>query len=174
MAGGFAGPSDLCGAGTNAGPQYYNYDGYDYGDYGDYPLPSDYSPSDYAPIDYSTSKSKRQAADYEDYNTEKVGGGQTTLHNSDQLDYMFYEDDIRGEYDYQESKASLNPVGKKPSLCDDPDVAPNAYTGGLVLDKAFMFNGLAWEELPSMSVRRDRPMCSLIQRDDQVKCGTHK
>ena len=65
-------------------------------------------------------------------------------------------------------KEEINPVGKKPSFCEDPEVAPDAYTGGLVLNKAFMYNGLAWEELPPMSVRRDTPICSLIHNEDQV------
>ena len=151
LAGGFAGPSTLCGIDTNAGPQYNNYDGYDYGT-GDYP------PIDYSPSDYPTSK-RAANDDYEDYTPENVSGDQKTLHQSDS-DYIFYED--------QDKKVSLNPVGKRPSFCDDPDVAPDAYTGGLVLKKAYLYNGLAWEEMPPMSVRRDTLMCSLIQKDDQV------
>ena len=108
MAGGFAGPSTLCGNDTNTGPQY---------------------------------------DDYEDYRG----------------------DNVRGDYEFQDKKVSLNPVGKKPSFCDDPDVAPDAYTGGLVLNKAYLYNGLAWVEMSPMSVRRDNLMCSLIQKDDQVK-----
>ena len=88
---------------------------------------------------------------------------------------MFYEDEedfirdfARGDYEYQDKKVSLNPVGERPSFCEDPEIAPTVFIGGLVLNKAFMYNGLAWEELPPMSVRRDTPMCSLIQKDDQV------
>ena len=168
MAGGFAGPATLCGIETQQEEiDYYGgYEDYDYqyqpGDY----QPIDLQPNDdYQPSDYSTSK--RAADDYEDYNPEKVGRDQSTLNQSNSDD-IFYEDYIRGDYEYQEKKVSLNPVGNKPSFCEDPEVAPDAYTGGLVLKKAFMYNGLAWEELPPMSVRRDSPICSLIHNEDQV------
>ena len=96
--------------------------------------------------------------------------------------------DLQPDDDYQPSDNSTskraadndyddnNPekVGEDQSIlltsnCDDPEVAPNIYTGGLVSNKAFMYNGLAWEELPPMSVRRDTPMCSLIQKEDKVQ-----
>ena len=143
MAGGFAGPATLCGFETQQEEIDY-YGGYDYN--------YDYQPGDYQPTDLQPNV---------------VSGDQSTLNQSNSDD-IFYEDYIRGDYEYQEKKVSLNPVGNKPSFCEDPEVAPDAYTGGLVLKKAFMYNGLAWEELPPMSVRRDSPICSLIHNEDQV------
>lgn len=38
--------------------------------------------------------------------------------------------------------------------------------GGRVLKRAWMYNGETWLNLPSMSIPRDRPACSLIQLND--------
>ena len=53
----------------------------------------------------------------------------------------------------------------KPSICDDPNVAPDSpeLFGALVLNRAWMYNDGAWNELPSMSTTRDRPHCSLVE-----------
>ena len=59
-----------------------------------------------------------------------------------------------------------------PSFCNDPEIAPESFIEGVILDKAWMYNGLAWTELPSMSTRRDRPHCSIIQKNNgNVSCS---
>lgn len=40
--------------------------------------------------------------------------------------------------------------------------------GGRVLRKSWMYNGDTWLDLPTMSIPRDRPACSLVQMDDDT------
>ena len=57
---------------------------------------------------------------------------------------------------------------KSPSICDDPSVSPDSSElfGALILDRAWMYIDGAWHELPSMSTKRDRPHCSLVEGKD--------
>ena len=114
-----------------------------YGGYEDYDY--QYQPGDYQPIDLQPN---------DDYQPSDNSTSKRAAEN----DY----DDNNPEKVGEDQSILLT------SNCDDPEVAPNIYTGGLVSNKAFMYNGLAWEELPPMSVRRDTPMCSLIQKEDRV------
>ena len=56
----------------------------------------------------------------------------------------------------------------RPSICDDPNVSPDSTElfGALILDRAWMYIDGAWHELPSMSTKRDRPHCSLVEGKD--------
>jgi hypothetical protein len=38
--------------------------------------------------------------------------------------------------------------------------------GGKSLDRAWLFDGTYWEEVAPMATVRDRPACSLIQKED--------
>jgi hypothetical protein len=40
------------------------------------------------------------------------------------------------------------------------------FGGGGSASEAWMFDGVDWQPLPSMSVVRNSPMCSLVQMDD--------
>ena len=58
---------------------------------------------------------------------------------------------------------------KRPSICDDPSISPDSsqlFGGGVILDRAWIFDGFAWNELPPMSTTRDRPHCSLVEDEN--------
>ena len=58
---------------------------------------------------------------------------------------------------------------KRHSIWDDPSVSPDSsqlFGGGVFLDRAWIFDGLAWNELPAMSTTRDRPHCSLVEDEN--------
>ena len=38
-----------------------------------------------------------------------------------------------------------------------------SFVAGRSLSKAWMYDGNYWEEVPDMSITRDRPACSLVQ-----------
>ena len=56
-------------------------------------------------------------------------------------------------------------VTERPTNCDDPNIAPEDLYGALILNKAWMYNGYKWVDLPPMSIQRDRPHCSLVQEE---------
>ena len=81
--------------------------------------------------------------------------------------HVFMAGGYAGAYALCDATAVNSKTGSEiPSFCNDPEIAPESFIEGVVLNKAWMFNGLAWIELPSMSARRDRPHCSIIQKND--------
>ena len=56
----------------------------------------------------------------------------------------------------------------RPSKCDDDTVSADSseLKGALILDRAWMYIDGAWHELSSMSTKRDRPHCSLVEGED--------
>ena len=81
--------------------------------------------------------------------------------------HVFMAGGYAGAYTLCDATAVNSNTGSEiPSFCNDPEIAPESFIEGVVLNKAWMFNGLAWIELPSMSARRDRPHCSIIQKND--------
>ena len=49
---------------------------------------------------------------------------------------------------------------------DPPFGLPDVYVPGLGLNKTWMYDGNAWENMPDMHEVRDRPACSLLQLDN--------
>ena len=52
--------------------------------------------------------------------------------------------------------------------CDSEEVINTRLAGGKVIKDAWMYDGDFWRKLAPMSMKRDRPACSLMYKDGSV------
>ena len=168
MAGGYGGTYALCDTAQNIEGADYSADygaeyGADYGEYYDYYGDSanvaerkirkarqlDSSDSITEPPQYDTNTEPQQ------YDTNTVPPQYDTYTEPPQYD-------TNTEPSLYDATGAVTP---RKTNCDDPNIAPEDLYGALILNKAWMYNGYEWVNLPPMSIQRDRPHCSLVQEE---------
>ena len=152
MAGGYGGAYALCDTAQNIeGADYGAEYGADYGEYYDYY-------EDGANVTERKIRKARQS-DSSDSITETPQ--YDTITEPPQYDTITEPP----QYD------ATGAVTERPTNCDDPNIAPEDLYGALILNKAWMYNGYEWVDLPPMSIQRDRPHCSLVQEEVEQDDG---
>ena len=78
--------------------------------------------------------------------------------------YKFSELGIDEDLNFKpQSLADAVNIRGEDKNAEDAQKTPD-FVKGRGLNRAWMFNGYKWVRLPSMSVKRDRPACTLVQK----------